>query len=62
MQELGAMRSARAPLTSARSSFTGGRRLVDRPLVVQAAAPRRSLRCTAVAEVEADVEKRGEGL
>lgn len=60
MQDLSVLRCSRAPFTAARSSFAGGRRLelVDRRL--QAHSRRPSLKCNAVAEVESDVEKRGE--
>lgn len=60
MQELGVLRGARAPFSAARSSYAG-RALslaVDRPALSQRRRP--GLRCTAVAEVESEVEKRGE--
>lgn len=57
MQQVSALRCARAPFTAARSSYSTGRRLaVPRPL--QGQARRATLKCNAVAEVDADVERR----
>ena len=61
MQDVAALQGGiRVPFAAARSPYAAGRRLglVDRPL--QAQCRRLSLRCAAVAEVESDVEKRGE--
>lgn len=59
MQEVGAMRCSRAPFTASRSAYSTGQRLAQ-PRRLQGQGRRPSLRCNAVAEVESDVEKRGE--
>ena len=58
MQEL-VLRSGRPAMTASRSSLAG-QRLPAAAALRPASARRSSLRCNAVAEVAADVERRGE--
>lgn len=53
------MRCSRVPFTASRSSYSAGQRLAQ-PRRLQGQGRRPSLRCNAVAEVESDMEKRGE--